>query len=131
MEDFPEPIEARDVETLREALAGGARAQYLLFWGHTPRQAGVADKACLSQWYPSPFVVDGLTYATAEHFMMAEKARLFDDGITLAKIHEASSPAEARALGLAADDPDAQRPEAWPGQNLLGFALMEVRARLT
>jgi predicted NAD-dependent protein-ADP-ribosyltransferase YbiA (DUF1768 family) len=31
---------------------------------------------------------------------------------------------------LAADHPDASQPAAWPGQNLLGFALMEVRDQL-
>lgn len=33
-------------------------------------------------------------------------------------------------IGLAADDPRAQDPEQWPGRNLLGFALMRVRAEL-
>ena len=33
-------------------------------------------------------------------------------------------------IGLAADHPDAANPSQWQGLNLLGFALMEVRARL-
>jgi predicted NAD-dependent protein-ADP-ribosyltransferase YbiA (DUF1768 family) len=33
-------------------------------------------------------------------------------------------------IGLAADDPRAADPLAWDGLNLLGFALMEVRAEL-
>lgn len=33
-------------------------------------------------------------------------------------------------IGLSADAPDAQNPLNWPGQNLLGFALMEVRDEL-
>jgi ribA/ribD-fused uncharacterized protein len=33
-------------------------------------------------------------------------------------------------IGLAADDEDAQSPAHWRGQNLLGFALMVVRARI-
>jgi ribA/ribD-fused uncharacterized protein len=33
-------------------------------------------------------------------------------------------------IGLAADDERATSPERWPGLNLLGFALMEVRHRL-
>ena len=45
------------------------------------------------------FDVDGVTYATAEHFMMAEKARLFDDDEALDDILAAKSPAEAKAGG--------------------------------
>ncbi|MDE7223729.1 MAG: NADAR family protein, partial [Acetatifactor sp.] len=33
-------------------------------------------------------------------------------------------------IGLSADSPDAQKPQSWCGQNLLGFALMEVRDEL-
>lgn len=50
---------------------------YLFLVGHTPKQAGKVDKAVLSQWYPAPFVVADVHDATAEHYMMAEKARLF------------------------------------------------------
>jgi hypothetical protein len=42
-----------------------------------------------------------------------------------------ASPLDAVwGIGLAADDPRAQDPAAWPGQNLLGVALTEVRATL-
>ncbi len=33
-------------------------------------------------------------------------------------------------LGLDQDNPKAQHPETWRGQNLLGFALMDVRDAL-
>ena len=33
-------------------------------------------------------------------------------------------------IGLAADEPEARRPSAWKGENLLGFALMRARAEL-
>ena len=33
-------------------------------------------------------------------------------------------------IGMAPGDSDAENPSAWPGLNLLGFALMEARARL-
>ena len=49
---------------------------YLFLVGHTPKQAGKVDKAVLSQWYPAPFVVADVHDATAEHYMMAEKACL-------------------------------------------------------
>jgi ribA/ribD-fused uncharacterized protein len=43
---------------------------------------------------------------------------------------EASPRDKIWGIGLAADDERAASPERWPGQNLLGFALMEVRQRL-
>ncbi len=73
--------------------------KYLLFWGHRPEKDGSVGKGCFSQWWPAPFVVDGLTYATAEHWMMAEKARLFNDEAVLARILQAKTPAEAKKLG--------------------------------
>ena len=161
---------------------------YLFFWGHTPRQVGAVDKSCFSQWYPAAFEVDGATYATAEHWMMAEKARLFGSEEVRERMLAAKHPAEAKKLGravqgfdpqvwdeqkvalvitgnyhkfsqhaalaeyllstgsrvlveaspvdaiwgtgLAADHPDAGQPAQWPGQNLLGFALMAVRDQL-
>lgn len=33
-------------------------------------------------------------------------------------------------IGLPADHPDATQPASWPGRNLLGFALMDVRSQL-
>ncbi|MFD4254482.1 NADAR family protein [Amycolatopsis thermoflava] len=42
-----------------------------------------------------------------------------------------ASPVDAIwGIGVAADDPCAGEPERWPGLNLLGFALMDARARL-
>jgi predicted NAD-dependent protein-ADP-ribosyltransferase YbiA (DUF1768 family) len=64
---------------LEEHVSNGGSVQYLLFWGHTPKAAGAVDASCLSQWFPRPFVEDGVRYATAEHYMMAAKARLFHD----------------------------------------------------
>lgn len=52
-----------------------------------------------SQWHPSRFVIDGVTYTHAEQYMMAEKARLFGDRETLAMIMKASNPKEQKALG--------------------------------
>jgi len=164
------------------------RVKYLLFWGHRPSPDGMVGKSCFSQWWPAAFTVAGDTYATAEHWMMAEKARLFGDGDVRAEILAADSPAAAKKLGrevrnfdaatwdarkyalvcagnahkfgqhpdlaafllttgervlaeaspvdaiwgigLAADHPDAENPAAWRGENLLGFALMEVRDQL-
>lgn len=166
----------------------GERPKYLFFWGHQPEADGRIGKSCFSQWFESPFTLDAISYPTAEHLMMAEKARLFGDEAVCARILAARTPAEAKKLGrlisgfdeerwlqarfeivvkgnhakfsqnpalrefllntgervlvevspvdaiwgigLAADDPRAANPEQWRGLNLLGFALMAVRARL-
>lgn len=76
----------------------GQRVEFLYFWGHTPGQQGVG-KWVLSQWWPSPFTVDGRTFATAEHYMMWGKARLFDDDRTAADVLAAGDPKRAKDLG--------------------------------
>ncbi len=88
----------RDRETLVAALNRGERAKYIFFWGHTADTDSVT-KACFSQWYPAAFDVDGAHYATSEHWMMAHKARLFDDTEAAARILAAKSPGEAKARG--------------------------------
>jgi ribA/ribD-fused uncharacterized protein len=175
-------------ERLVATVAAGAAHDYLFFWGHTPKGDDVVDAACLSQWFPRAFDVGGVRYATAEHFMMAGKARLFGDDAARAEILAAKTPSEAKALGRAvrgfdeerwreargeivvrgslgkfgehadlreyllstgdkvlveasprdtvwgigmgASNPAARDPSRWRGTNLLGFALMETRARL-
>lgn len=177
-----------DTPSLLAAIDAGATPKYLCFWGHTPASPDIVDKSCFSQWFPAEFDIDGMRYATAEHYMMAEKARLFGDVAAAARILVARTPAEAKkigrevtgydearwhaarfdivargnlakfgqhaelqafllgthervlmeaspvdpiwGIGLAADHPDAQSPQRWQGLNLLGFALMRVRAQL-
>ncbi|MEV6523663.1 NADAR family protein [Longispora sp. NPDC051575] len=73
--------------------------KYLFFWGHRPQPDGSVGPGCLSQWWPAPFTVDGVRYGTAEHFMMAGKARLFGDTETAARILDAGGPGAVKALG--------------------------------
>lgn len=180
--------EPRDVAGLLASAAAGRRLKFLHFWGHKARADGSPGPGCLSQWWPSSFTVDGVTYATAEHWMMAGKARLFGDEAAKHRAVAAPHPKAAKAvgrqvrgfdeatwvarrfdlvvagnvakfgqdaalrafllgtnsrvlveasprdriwgIGLAATDPRADDPAQWRGQNLLGFALMETRARL-
>ncbi|CAM5666318.1 NADAR family protein [Streptomyces aurantiogriseus] len=93
-----------------EALVGevraGARIKYLHFWGHRPRPDGQVGVSCLSQWWPSPFVVDGVTYATAEHWMMAGKARLFGDAEAEKRALAAEHPSQAKKAGRLVRDFD-------------------------
>ena len=176
------------IQWLQSEIEQSKHFDYLFFWGHTPKKDGEIDKSCLSQWYQSLFIVDGVTYATAEHWMMAKKALLFGDEEIFQKIIAAEKPAVAKALGrevrnfdadtwnqaaytivvegnqhkftqnealknfllttkdkvlveaspadaiwgigLSQDAADAMNPFRWPGTNLLGFALMEVRDNL-
>ncbi len=143
--------------SLAAHLSAGNTVDFLFFWGHTPKIATSIDASCLSQWFPRAFSVDGVTYASAEHFMMAAKARLFSDEEALEKILAAATPAEAKALGREVRNFDgakwasarveavvrgnvakfgghadlrASNPTEWCGLNLLGFALVEARERL-
>ena len=62
---------------------------YKFFWG------GV-----FSQWFKSDFTDDnGITYNCAEQYMMAAKARLFNDLETEEKILKTKNPREQKALG--------------------------------
>ncbi|MEU6371315.1 NADAR family protein [Streptomyces sp. NPDC046931] len=86
-------------EALVRAVRTGARVRYLHFWGHRPRRDGQIGPSCLSQWWPSPFAVDGVEYATAEHWMMASKARLFGDADAERTALRAPNPALAKKAG--------------------------------
>jgi len=162
--------------------------KYIFFWGHTPSRDGSITKSCFSQWWLSPFIVDGLLFKTAEHWMMYKKAELFGDTEIAEKILNCETAAEAKKLGrevrgyvdktwvenryrivkegslhkfsqnemlksyllttgdrvlveaspvdsiwgigIEANHTDADNPALWPGLNLLGFALMEIRDEL-
>lgn len=93
------PEDARSIEDLKALVASGTRPKYVFFWGHTPRVPGQIDQSCLSNWFPAKFTVDDVEYPTTEHFMMAEKARLFGDEEIRSQILEAGSPGAAKSLG--------------------------------
>ncbi|MCS3530244.1 NADAR family protein [Chryseobacterium sp. JUb7] len=162
------------------------KLDFLFFWGHTMKDE--ITKACFSQWFPFEFKEDGISYKTAEHYMMAGKAKLFNDNEILERILIAETPNQAKSLGrkvknfdpqrwnehkyeivkqgnllkfsqhekfrefllstnnrilieaspydtiwgigMLETDPRAEDPSQWNGENLLGFALMEVRDEL-
>ena len=91
--------DVRTVDQLVGFILDGGQPKYLTFWGHQPLPTGQAGKGCLSQWWPSVFTVDGETYASAEHFMMAAKALLFGDAETADRILAAPHPRAAKELG--------------------------------
>ena len=88
--------------TLDEVIAlhaAGRRVKYLFFWGHRPQRDGSIGTGCLSQWWPSAFTVDGVRFATAEHYMMWRKALLFGDHEAAQRVVAASHPRQAKMLG--------------------------------
>ncbi|MEL6614603.1 MAG: NADAR family protein [Bacteroidota bacterium] len=88
----------RRLADLLEAFDERQRLKWLFFWGHIEASDEVT-KACLSQWYPSPFSVGEHHYASVEHWMMAEKARLFGDEEALGRVLASNHPGEAKAIG--------------------------------
>jgi ribA/ribD-fused uncharacterized protein len=178
-------MRAEDLVRLEKA---GELPEFVLFWGGERTHGGVG-RSCLSQWYPAPFTLDGVTYPTAEHYMMVGKARLFCDDEAAAEVLADPDPGKAKSvgrrvrdfdhdrwaehrydivvagnrakfaqheplrdfllatsgkvlaeaspydtiwgIGLDARQPESFRPSRWRGLNLLGFALMDVRAALS
>jgi ribA/ribD-fused uncharacterized protein len=70
------------------AVRGVSPPPYELFWG-----------GFMSQWHEAWFVAAGLTYRTAEHFMMVNKARLFNDHEAVRGIFDTPYPKEAKEIG--------------------------------
>ncbi|WIV57761.1 NADAR family protein [Amycolatopsis nalaikhensis] len=89
----------RSVEELTRALDAGKRFKYVYFWGHQPPRGGGVGSGCFSQWWPSPFELDGVRFATAEHYMMWRKARLFGDDEVAAQVLTARHPKQAKDFG--------------------------------
>ena len=171
-------------ESIVNRFNAGEPMQILAFWDERP-VPGKVTEACFSQWYDCRFEADGITYHTAEQYMMAQKALLMGDREVCAKIMAVDNPEEYKALGrqvqnfdpdlwerqkysivvqgnlakfsqnaelraflestgdsvivegspddeiwgvgLYTEDPYIRDPNKWQGENLLGFALMEVR----
>jgi ribA/ribD-fused uncharacterized protein len=100
---------ARSRAELAALIESGAHPKWLMFWGHQPQRDGSIGPGALSQWWPCAFTVDGVRYASAEHWMMAAKARLFEDGASRAAILAAPTPAQAKGLGRLVRDFDDRR----------------------
>lgn len=92
--------------TSRDALIAQLQARpdwaprYVCFWKPSPKhgQRGIGPE-CFSQWALSPFQIGAHTYRTAEHWMMAGKARLFGDDDRLNAILAAEHPSRVKRLG--------------------------------
>jgi ribA/ribD-fused uncharacterized protein len=89
----------RDADEAAAFERDGRKLEYVHFWGHGREPDGRVGRGCLSQWWPGEFAEDGHRFASAEHYMMAHKAWLFDDAETAERILAAPHPAEAQKLG--------------------------------
>ncbi|MEM7104768.1 MAG: NADAR family protein [Bacteroidota bacterium] len=89
-----------DLDWLIDQANSGERIKYIFFWGHRPSADGSVTASCFSQWWTyHPFEHEDILYKSAEHWMMAGKARLFNDFDMLQLILECESPGEAKKLG--------------------------------
>jgi ribA/ribD-fused uncharacterized protein len=93
------PGSVRSVADLAFAMGEGQRVKFLFFWGHQPERDGRIGSGCLSQWWSAQFAIDGLDFATAEHYMMWRKATLFGDDRAATQILAAPHPHAAKTLG--------------------------------
>ena len=89
---------AYTIDSLLQMKANWAYSDFVFFWGHTDRGEGLS-KACLSQWFPSPFVIDDQYYNCAAQYMMAEKARIFGDEDVRQQILAENSQMAIKKLG--------------------------------
>lgn len=86
------------LEWLINEYENGISLKYIYFWGNTIKGIEIS-KTCFSQWYDSPFIVKDINYKTSEHWMMSQKALLFNDFTTFEKIVNCIKPGEAKDLG--------------------------------
>lgn len=87
------------LEKIQHKYRKGEKLKYIFFWGHQPAKDGKISKSCFSQWWICSFKVDGVEYNCAEQFMMAEKAKLFNDMEMREKILAAKHPKQAKDFG--------------------------------
>ncbi|WP_407404000.1 NADAR family protein [Chryseobacterium sp.] len=175
-----------NLKTTIQSFQKKEKLKFLFFWGDTTSSA--ISKSCFSQWYPCEFEENSQKYFSAEQYMMASKAALFNDDKALKEILDTKDPKKAKALGrlvknfnaenwdqhkyeivvqanylkfsqneefknflcstnqkilveaspndkiwgigMLESNPKSENPLLWNGENLLGFALMEVRDSL-
>ena len=89
----------RDMGTLLAAIEQGYQPEYLYFWSSFNNVDGSISETCLSQWFAAGFDIDGIHYRTAEHYMMAQKAKFFGDMAVFEQIIHSSHPKLAKKLG--------------------------------
>jgi ribA/ribD-fused uncharacterized protein len=72
----------------------GEHTEFIYFW-----KPGELLYDCFSQWQPSTFTEEVVTYYCAEQYMMVKKAQIFQDEKNEKMILEASDPKQMKSLG--------------------------------
>lgn len=86
----------KDVQARYE---NGEHLEFIFFSEHQKTANGIITKNCLSSWYQSSFEMNNMIYQCAEQYIMAEKAKLFDDEESLDKILKAIHPNQMKIIG--------------------------------
>jgi len=98
------PAAVRNHSELVELYKQGLPLEYVFFGSHQQEYPNIVDSSCLSSWFYSPFIVNNVCYPTAEHYLMAQKALLFEDYHAYKRILVAPDPDEARMIGRQVKD---------------------------
>lgn len=72
-------------------------AEYVFFW--KPGDIEYEPECCLGQWQYSEFRSEHLNYKCTEQYMMAEKARLFEDVEIEKEIMKTTDPKQMKSMG--------------------------------
>ena len=81
-----------------EEIVKKENGKFLFFWGHQALKNGEIGKSCFSQWFEINFKFEENNYTTAEHWMMAEKARLFNHKEILIQVLKSNLAGEVKKL---------------------------------
>jgi len=85
-----------NIQWLINQVEKGAPLKYVTFWKADHGE----ENNVFSQWYMGkPFNINGRSYATAEQYMMSEKALLFNDLDMYRKIMDEPDPNRCKKLG--------------------------------
>lgn len=88
-----------NLEKLRKEYNAGEKLKFLFFWGHQPSKDGSISKSCFSQWWKSDFLENMDLYCCTEQYMMAGKAKLFNDEEVFEEIMKCKDPKKIKSLG--------------------------------
>ena len=97
--DQVSPAMPRTVDEAVEMERSDRAMRFLFFWNSQRGNKESPGHGCLSQWWQEEFTSEGHIFRSAEHYMMAHKAWLFNDAETAKRILAAPHPGEAKSLG--------------------------------